>query len=674
MTKYNKHVHDILEAGRWLLSDVKPSTWTEQHRSMTTETSPFPGPFKYDRTPYLREIVDCLSPGHPARIVAVMKGAQIGFSTGVIESGIGYIISENPGNILFLSGHQDLSEEAMNVKIDQMIDSCGLRPLIRPNVIRKKNARTGDTAKSKEFPGGYLVAGSANNHKLLRQRSVRYGFVDDFDAVKASSKESGDTRKLIERRFAAYADKMKLYFISTPELKQTSNIEPVYMKGDQRKYHVPCPCCGVAIALEWKVDLKGSDGREKGGITWKLDEHGKVVPGSVGYICQECGGFFDDSDKQELLTHGEWIPTAEPEEIGIYSYHISSLYAPVGMYDWAHYVNEYLEAFPTEGGGKESLQKVFTCTVLGYPFQQESEALKANDLQQNNIRAYPIGIVPEKISLNDGNGRILLLTCACDLNGLEKDARLDWEIVGWAESGSSYSIAHGSIGTFIPREGSKKVKADRERWTYEYNRPRSVWPELTKVFSAEYMTDTDRKLRVIMAGVDCGRHTQHAYTYLDKLNSKLRVGLKGVPETKLMKFGTDVPTFRPARERSNLFLLEVNEIKDDLAGIMRLQWDEFDDEKQPPGFMNFPTPSGGAYLFGNFFSHFEAEHRVLETKDGRPIGARWEKKNSAVQNHHWDVRVYNMALRDILVALLCKELKIKNPSWADFVNTFAGKK
>ncbi|HEV8512296.1 MAG TPA: phage terminase large subunit family protein, partial [Cyclobacteriaceae bacterium] len=61
----------------------------------------------------MREVVDCLSPSHPARIVAVMKGAQVGFSTGVIENGIGWIISQNPGNILFMSGHELLAEESM---------------------------------------------------------------------------------------------------------------------------------------------------------------------------------------------------------------------------------------------------------------------------------------------------------------------------------------------------------------------------------------------------------------------------------------------------------------------------------------------------------------------------------------------------------------------------------
>lgn len=665
--RYGHQLEDLLEASRILLSDISPSVWTEQNRVMTTNVSPFPGPFSYERTPYLREVVDCLSPDHPARIVAVMKGAQIGFSTGVIEAGIGWIISQNPGNILLLTGHSDLVEEAMNTKIDQMIDSCGLRPLIRPSVLRKKNMRTGDTNKGKEFPGGSLVAGSASNHKLLRQRSVRFGFIDDFDAAKTSSKESGSTTKMIEQRFAAYHGKMKLYYISTPELRQTSNIEPVYHLGDQRRYHIPCPCCGEFIPLHWSIELDG-DKKEKAGITWKADEAGKLIKDSVGYICQKCGGFFTDENKYELNLAGHWEPTAEPSQEGYYSYHISSLYAPPGMYDWEHYVRQFREANPDGQDRREALYKTFVNLCLGEPYEATGEELKANELQKN-IRPYQIGTIPEKLSKKDGNGQIVMLTCAADLNGKEDDARLDYEIVGWTETGSSYSIMHGSIGTFIPREGAKKNKVDREHWTYEHHRTRSVWPEFTKVLERVFKTDTDqRSMRVFITAIDTGHYTKHAYDFIDNTNYWV-LGIKGKDIGKATKFGVDLKAFKEARERNKLYLLEVNLIKDRLAALIKLRWDEGNDDSQPDGFMNFPEPSKGLYLYNNYFSHYEAEHRVVETKDGQGISAMWVKKNTVVQNHFFDVRVYNIAIRDIVVHIVCTspDFKIKNPTWSDFV-------
>ena len=615
--------------------------------------------------------VKCITVDNPTNLFLVSKNyIPTHNSTGVIESGIGWIISQAPGNILFLTGHTDLSTEAV-VKIDQMIDSCGIRNLIRPSIQRKRAAKTGDTNTKKEFPGGSLVTGGAGNHKMLRQRSVMYGFIDDFDAAKQSTKESGSTTKMIEQRFAAYSDKMKLFYISTPELKKTSNIEPVYLMGDQRRYHVPCPCCGDHIALYWTVEIEGSDGKEKGGITWKLDKNNRLINDSVGYICQSCGGFFDDKNKYEMNLAGLWKPTAEPIMEGYYSYHISSLYAPPGMYGWRHYVSQYLEANPPNGNQIEHLQKTFVNLCLGDTYEQQGESPKANELQKN-IRAYEIGSVPEKLSEADGNGKIILLTCACDLNGIVEDARLDYEIVAWSESGSCYSIDQGSIGTFIPREGAKKKKTDRERWTYEPHRQNSVWPEFDKILANVYQVDTGRSMNIAFSGVDTGHYTSYAYNFIDNTNNTV-VGLKGKDIDKYIRFGADMASFRPAKERNKLFLVEVNQVKDELADLMKLKWDDGNDDYQPPGFMNFPQPSNGKYLFNNYYSHFESEQRVVETKEGEGISARWVKKSSLSQNHFWDVRVYNIVLRDILIDLIFKEAKVRNGVWKDYVDIIMGR-
>lgn len=804
-------VSSLIDSTELYLSNEMPSQWAENHRVMTTDVSPFPGKFKFDRTPYLREVLDTISPNHPAKKVAVMKGAQIGFaldeetliptpdgfvkmkhlhvgdlvfdengelcevtkttstmhdhecfdvhfsdgsvikadaehlwfvsyfcgegvlntlqlhiertnqrqiyvdncgqnhdkrfeivdvvpcdsvpvrcisvssksklflagttmipthnSTGVIENGIGYIISQNPGNILFLTGHGDLTDEAMSGKIDQMIDSCGLRPMIRPNVLRKKNQRTGDTNKSKEFPGGSLVAGSAGNHKLLRQRSVRFGFVDDFDAARGSTKESGSTTEMIEQRFAAYGDKMKLYYISTPEVKQTSNIEPLFFRGDQRFFHVPCQCCGVFIPLKWKIDLDGDD---VAGIHYKLDDKGQLVDGSVGYVCPECGGFFDDRNKYEFLNDGVWQPTAQPQESGFYSYHISSLYAPPGMYDWEHYVRQYLKANPIGEKTDERQMQTFVNLVLGETYEKKGEAPKANELQKN-VRDYQPGTLPEQLSVKDGNGQIVLITLSADLNGKMDDARLDWECVAWTESGANYSIDHGSVGTFIPNQTrAQKDADDRAKFTYQHGLPNSVWTLFQEIIDRVYTTDTGRRMKAFITGIDVGNTFMGAPYHFIENNNSFVVGLKGKDAEKGRRFGVDTPTFRLSKERNDLYLVEVNQLKDELAEYMRLKWDGEND--QPTEFMNYPYAVGKKYQYKTFFSHYEGEHRVIEkNRDGTGVSARWVKVNSAAQNHFWDCRIYNMVLRDIITDMACKEAGIKHGVWKDYVDMLFGR-
>lgn len=660
---YEAQLIDVIRAGETTISNIKPSDWAEQNIIMG---KPFPGPLRYTKTPYTREIADCLSPDHPCRWLAIMKAAQIGLSSTFITAGIGWIIKNQPGNIMLTVGAPDLIEKAVE-KLDLMIDNAGLRDYIKPQVQRKRNNKTGDTNFKKEFAGGYVTIASAQNHKAIRQVDLQYGFFDDFEAIKQESKESGNTRKLLEQRFASYADTHKICYISTPERDETSNIKPAFLLGDQRKFLIPCPCCGEFIELKWSVQRENST--EMGGITWQLDEFDKVISDSVGYICQKCGDFFNDKNKHELLNNGYWKATAQPSKEGYYSYHINALYAPLGMYDWEHYVNDWLEAHPKNQPRDEGLYKTFVNVCLGETYVTPATNIKATQLQRN-IREYGIGIIPEQMSVRDGNGKIVLLTCAADLGGRVAgvnsdydDVRLDWEITAWSESGSEYKIDQGSIGTFVPYESGKKNKEEREFWSYDISKPNNVWREFDKILSAIYTTDTGRQMQIGMTGIDSGFAEHHVFSYIDKTNNKV-IGLKGDKEHKYVQFGVTVPNFTQSKARYNLFILKVGQMKDQLTARIVLKWDKNNDDEQPPGFINFPQPGAGKYGLESYFEHYEAEDRLLD-KDNNFI---WKKKTANAQNHFFDVAVYNTAVKEILTKLILEEVGIKKGTWADFVN------
>ena len=54
------------------------SQWADRYRVLSQRASSEPGRWRTERTPYLKEIMDCLSPASPVQRVALMKGAQIG--------------------------------------------------------------------------------------------------------------------------------------------------------------------------------------------------------------------------------------------------------------------------------------------------------------------------------------------------------------------------------------------------------------------------------------------------------------------------------------------------------------------------------------------------------------------------------------------------------------------
>lgn len=680
ISPYLSQFEKIIKSGVVHRSNIKPSDWVEQNVVMGL---PFRGPYRYSKTPYCKEIINRLAPDDPCKWLAWMKGLQIGASAGVIIPGLVYIIRNSPANTYFTVGSPDLVEKATE-KLDLVIDNSGTRAFIKPQALRNRAQKSGDTNTKKDFSGGYIVITSANNHKNWRDVSLKYGFFDDFEAVKAASKESGSTRKLIEGRFAAYADNHKIFYVSTPELKEGSNILPAFLLGDQRYYNVECPCCHEPIIFKWNIPegtivnpLDTTIAKNNGGIVYELDHHGKVVDKSVGYVCYKCGGFFTDQYKHNQLNGGFWVPTAEPSQLGYYSYHTPSLYAPAGMYDWKHYVHNFVEANPINQPRKEAEYKTFVNTCLGECYEASATETKASSIQKNT-RNYPIGTLPEKLSLSDGNGKIILLTCAADMNGTVDDARLDYELVAWTESGASYSIQHGSLGTFVPREGSKQNTADRVKSTYDFNKPNNIWELFNAIIKKEYYTDTVRTMKIYQTGLDCGYYSaNYAYPFIDRANTFPYisvVGLKGKGQDDYVRYDKDVKIFKPAQERPNLYILTVGKIKDELAEFMQLRWDE-KEQSQPYGFMNFPTPANGLYGFTNYFEHFESEHCVTEAnKDGTGVASRWQKKGTNVMNHMWDVRVYNMAMREIAMETMRKELKAPKITWKEFAKAITGGK
>lgn len=659
-----ERLSSILQSTLIYKSNLKPSEWYEQNMVMPNGTA-FPGGIRYDRTPYWREPVDCSGAFHPARDITIMAPAQMGKSIMVLNPIVGYSIALDPCNILFLTGHTDLTKRAVE-KMDFMIANTGLTSRIRPSVIKARNNRSGDTALEKQFVGGNMLAGSITNHNLLRQNDIKKAIADDLDAGKMAKDDTGSTIELISGRTKAFEDKCKRYWVSSPQIRGQSLIEIQYEKSDKRLFFVECPCCSEKITLEFMVNV---DDKEVAGLKWKIDNLGRVIPDSVGYVCQKCANFFTDQNKFELLNTGIWIPTCEPKELYHYGYHVNGLYGAVGMTSWATLAQKFVLSNPQGQVRNESEYQTFQNVYMGCLYEPPGTSINSSELQRKNVRSYKIGTVPEKQSILDGNGQIVLLTCAADLGGLvsginsdHDDVRLDYEVCAWSESGSSYSITQGSIGTFTPAHMGKRNEA-REMWSYDISKPNNVWKEFQKIISEAYSVDgTNRKMNIAVTGIDTGFAEQQTFSFIDRCNFTV-VGLKGDKEHKYIPFGDNNPSWKEGQSRAKLYILKVGKLKDQLAQRLMLRWDKNSKDPQPPGYLNFPQPELEKYSLDNYFSHFESEERKLD-KSNNFI---WQKKQNTSQNHFWDVHNYQMALKEILMDNVFRDLKIKNGTWPEFV-------
>src|ERR1700739_3286384 len=386
-------LEEIIETSRIHISRQKPSEWYES-RMVMPKGSAFPGPIRYDRTPYWREPVDCFDPNHPAKDITIMGPAQMGKSIMVLNPIVGFTIEQNPGNILFLTGHSDLTKKAV-LKIDYMIDNCGIRYLIKPSILKARNSRTGDTNTDKEFFGGDFKSGSITNHNMLRQNDVKIALSDDLDAGQLAKDDTGSTVDLIKGRTKAYENVCKRAWISTPQKLGESLIAIQFENSDQRYFYIECQCCHEPIVLERNIQVTDKD---MAGLTWKLDNFGRVEPSSVGYICQLCGNFFTDKNKEKFLRGGYWKPTVIPKEYDHYGYKINGLYAAPGMTSWLNLASTSAKCNPPDQPRKEAEWQTHLNIDWGDLYEPPTENIKADKLQEN-IRNYEITVIPESLSV-----------------------------------------------------------------------------------------------------------------------------------------------------------------------------------------------------------------------------------------------------------------------------------
>ncbi|MBF0188587.1 MAG: phage terminase large subunit family protein, partial [Magnetococcales bacterium] len=215
------------------------SQWADQHRMLSQRASSEPGRWKTARTPYLKEIMDCISPSSPVQRVVVMAAAQ----TGKTECGnnfIGYVIHHAPGPMLAVSPTVEMAKRNSKQRIDPLIEES---PALQALVKEKRSRDSGNTVLSKDFPGGVLILTGANSAVGLRSMPARYLFLDEVDGYPGDVEGEGDPILLAERRSATF-QRRKIFMVSTPNRKGLSRIEREYERSDKRKYFVPCPVCG----------------------------------------------------------------------------------------------------------------------------------------------------------------------------------------------------------------------------------------------------------------------------------------------------------------------------------------------------------------------------------------------------------------------------------------------
>jgi phage terminase large subunit GpA-like protein len=301
-------IDDLLEVCRESLrfeADLTVSEWADRHRMLSGKASAEPGPWRTDRTPYLKEVMDCLSTTSPVQRVVLMAGAQLGKTEGG-ANWLGYVIDHAPGPMLMVQPTVDMAKRLSKQRLESLINDT---PVLSEKIAPARSRDSGNTMFSKEFPGGMMILTGANSATGLRSTPCRYIFLDEVDAFPTDVDGEGDPVTLAERRSTTFS-RRKIFMTSTPTVKDFSRIESEYLLSDQRRFYVPCPCCNGMQWLKW-TQLKYQDNDPK----------------TAQYECEICSERFSENHKTGMLQAGQWRATA-PGDGKTAGFRISSLYSP----------------------------------------------------------------------------------------------------------------------------------------------------------------------------------------------------------------------------------------------------------------------------------------------------------------------------------------------------------
>lgn len=365
------------------------SEWADEYRILSKESSAEAGRWRTSRTPYQREIMDCVTDRNTKEVV-VMASAQVGKSE-MINNIIGYYIDYNAAPILLLMPTLEIAQAYSKDRIAPMIrDSKTLA-----SKVGDPAARDGDnTLLHKKFPGGHLTLVGANSPAGLASRPIKIVLADEVDRFPASAGSEGDPLFLAHQRTKTFWDAKKIS-VSTPTEEKTSRIYKEFQDSTKEEWYIACPSCGFFQPYVW----------------------GQITFEPVGMKCADCGEVHTEQEWKSRP--GEWIVTGD-EKSSRRGFHLNALMSP--WESWDNIIANFKKAKKSQ----ETL-KAWVNTTLGEVWVEDYEAQDVEPLLKRRIEY--------KADLPEG---VLILTAGVDV----QDDRLEIEVVGWGHNDQSYGISY----------------------------------------------------------------------------------------------------------------------------------------------------------------------------------------------------------------------------------------
>ena len=566
------------------LDNISVSDWADKYRIISSEAAAEPGPWRTEKTPYLKEPMDAFS-DPLIRSIYVVSASQIGKSE-FINNCIGYIVDQDPSSILFIHPTVQDARDYSKLRIAPMFrDTSVLRSKARGSTTGRSSST--NTILQKGFAGGIMTMCGSTEAHALASKPIRYVLGDERDRWAQSAGDEGDPYRLALARQTTFYN-AKSVLVSTPTIKGASAIEDHFYEGTQERWCSKCPHCGEYHNIQWKDIRYGYEEKTiNGKPAYDLKD--------VYYVCPECGAISHEREMKKAPA--KWIAD-NPDALkkGVRSFWLNSFISP--WLSWRKIVEEYLDA----RGDTEKLKAVYN-TRFGELWEDRG-GLADEDEYMARREEY-------KADLPNG---VLVLTCGVDV----QDDRLEYEVVGWGLRKENWGIKKGQI----------MGKPD-DPYT---------WQRLDDILTHVYRYEDGKGLRISTTFVDDGGH----FTMDTRIQCRARVGMrvfdcKGIPgqgrpyvtEPKQVKILVDGRHIGQCWQ----YQLGVDSGKQMIMDALRVQ-------TQGPRYCHFPSNEDRGYTH-KYFVGLLSERLVYKPKGKQKFA--WEIIPGHERNEPLDCRDYAQA-------------------------------
>lgn len=589
---------------RALLNALRPKErlsvweWADKYRILSAKDSAEPGPYRSDRTPFLREIMWEISNQSLVKKVIFKKGAQVG-ATAAGLNWIGYIVDHDPGMTMIVWPTLPDAKKNSKIRLDPMFQAT---PRIRTKLSTGNNRDAKATVLLKDFENGALIISGANSSSSLSSIPAKNVFGDEIDRWPDDVEGEGDPVKLVEARQRTYS-RRKAYYVSTPTFKRSSKIHKEFMLSDQRWYYVPCPHCKEKQILgheDWERPLTVFDHLH---YETEADAVGGEIVTKAVVFCKKCGEEILEHNKPWMFAEengAEWIKHNPKSEVA--GFMLSSMYSPLGWMSWKEICQDYVNAKNSKDPEK---MISFVNTVLGEVFEDVGERPIEKNLFARREQ-YPIGTVQRGA---------VFLTCAVDV----QEDRLEAEVHAWGRERRRWSIERKIIVGSVTDD--------------------ETWNELEEYLATTFEHVDGFSMPITKAVIDSGYETQRVYNFCRRFDAKRVLPIKGdeaMTQMYALPKGLDVSEKGKTKRRGiKLWRVGINMIKGELYGDLQKTAPDDITQPYPKGFIHFPD-----YDLEYFSQLVAEERRLKKNKKGHTV-IEWHKVRD--RNETLDLYVYNRA-------------------------------